>query len=390
MRGFSINLFSAFYDKRKAFRGNAFVRILSIMKKLEKWPNLFCQMWFHKGKITTSKASVHLIRYYNKSTIFTHMVYCEVPLNEIDEVPLAVSLVTDRDAHANNLLRVMNNEPIDGHKKDFAVCHKGLDFPFYDISIKLVEWLELLNILGVSKVFFYEFNVHPNISRVLQYYTLRGRVEVIPLTLPGTQPTEPKELHDFLMKNYKDQLSQEKLPYNDCFYRNINKFKYIVNLDLDEILIPRKGQTWQELIDKINKNHKNKGQQLPDSYEIQRVISLDKFRSSHENDPRIPSYMYMLQNVYLLNNYTGGPKSVISTERTITVKTHKVERCQKRCVHFKVPEDTAHIVHFRKSCKGSKDTSCTTGISVKNIEIWKYKKDLIKQTTEVLIKLKLI
>ena len=37
-------------------------------------------------------------------------------------------------------------------KKKFAVCVKGLDFPHQDISVRLVEWIELLNILGADKV----------------------------------------------------------------------------------------------------------------------------------------------------------------------------------------------------------------------------------------------
>ena len=37
-------------------------------------------------------------------------------------------------------------------KKKFAVCVKGLDFPSEDISVRLVEWIEMLNILGADKV----------------------------------------------------------------------------------------------------------------------------------------------------------------------------------------------------------------------------------------------
>ena len=37
-------------------------------------------------------------------------------------------------------------------KKKFAVCVKGLDYPHQDISVRLVEWIEMLNILGADKV----------------------------------------------------------------------------------------------------------------------------------------------------------------------------------------------------------------------------------------------
>ncbi len=44
-------------------------------------------------------------------------------------------------------------------KKRFAVCVKGLDFPSEDISVRLVEWLELLRALGADKVFLYNLEV---------------------------------------------------------------------------------------------------------------------------------------------------------------------------------------------------------------------------------------
>ena len=57
------------------------------------------------------------------------------------------------------LLPVCHNNIVDPHpeqegerKKKFAVCVKGLDFPSEDISVRLVEWIEMLNILGADKV----------------------------------------------------------------------------------------------------------------------------------------------------------------------------------------------------------------------------------------------
>lgn len=54
---------------------------------------------------------------------------------------------------ATNNLRVTYNRLKEGEsKKKFAVCVKGLDFPSDDISVRLVEWIEMLNILGADKV----------------------------------------------------------------------------------------------------------------------------------------------------------------------------------------------------------------------------------------------
>jgi hypothetical protein len=73
--------------------------------------------------------------------------------------------VVEKPCHsANNNLRVLYTRP--KVKDGFAVCVKGLDFLHEDLSVRLVEWIEMLGILGANKIFFYELAVHPNITKV--------------------------------------------------------------------------------------------------------------------------------------------------------------------------------------------------------------------------------
>ena len=82
-------------------------------------------------------------------------------------VPISVSLVESKCDQATNNLKVTYNPLKEGEKrKKFAVCVKGLDFPNEDISERLMEWVELLNILGVEKVS--SFNCKP-MSLKLRY-----------------------------------------------------------------------------------------------------------------------------------------------------------------------------------------------------------------------------
>lgn len=59
-----------------------------------------------------------------------------------------------------------------------AVCGPALSYYHEDVSIQLVEWLELLRALGFARVFLYETDVHPNIEKVLRYYEAEGFVGV--------------------------------------------------------------------------------------------------------------------------------------------------------------------------------------------------------------------
>ena len=98
-------------------------------------------------------------------------IWCKIPKAVDSLVPRAVSLIETKDCpkKAHNSLRVIYEKP-NKNKESFAVCHKALRFSVNDLSLRLIEWLELLRILGVSKVFLYSFGVHMNVERVLNYY----------------------------------------------------------------------------------------------------------------------------------------------------------------------------------------------------------------------------
>ena len=66
---------------------------------------------------------------------------------------------------ATNNLKVIYNPP-KGPKKDFAVCVRAIHYPDVDLSFRLIEWIELLSMLGADKIFLYELEVHPKIKKV--------------------------------------------------------------------------------------------------------------------------------------------------------------------------------------------------------------------------------
>lgn len=104
----------------------------------------------------------------------SYMISCILPQEYQKQIPESISLVEKQCDQARNNLRVIYSKPAD--KKDFAVCVKGLDFLHEDLSVRLVEWIELLNLLGVDQIFFYQLQVHPNITKVLNYYETEGKV----------------------------------------------------------------------------------------------------------------------------------------------------------------------------------------------------------------------
>nr|XP_027229216.1 uncharacterized protein LOC113820994 [Penaeus vannamei] len=231
-------LFGAYYDNRTMVDG-PIVRVLGMMDRVVQQVSIFCQFWlFGQNKPVFAKVSGHTYIW----TTFSHITYrllrpcllsCQMPSDYAHQVPESVSLVEQPCDTATTNLRVVNNRPPEGQTKDFAVCVKGLDIYHEDKSIFLVEWLETLYLLGADKVFMYDLQVHPNTAKVLKYYQETGFVDLTKLTLPGDQPNIPELSHHYLNTRILDKLLNELIPYNDCLYRNIYNYKYVVTFILN-------------------------------------------------------------------------------------------------------------------------------------------------------------
>ena len=89
-----------------------------------------------------------------------------------------------------------------------------------------------------------------------------GVLEVTPTTLPGTQPDDPLLTNMFVYEHnegYDDPTVQtwrtEQVSVNDCFFKNMNMYKYIVNIDIDEVIVPtnKTGSTWIKMMEALEK-----------------------------------------------------------------------------------------------------------------------------------------
>ena len=80
-------------------------------------------------------------------------------------------------------------------------------------------------------------------------------MEVTPTTLPDTQPTDPVLANMFLYepngRNEDQKRRTEQISVNDCFLKNMNIYKYIVNFDIDEVIVPtnQTGSTWVQMME---------------------------------------------------------------------------------------------------------------------------------------------
>ena len=227
------------------------VRLLGVVTGLRAGLGAVCRLWFPGAEVVLSQVVEWRPLWPAAwtapppATPLPVLLTCPLPRPDWGRVPASVSLSGPGcPATLTNNLRVVYNTPPRGKtKKKFAVCVKGLDFPNTDLSVRLVEWLELLSILGVDKIFLYNLAVHPNVTKVLSHYTARGLVDLAPLSLPDHLPNQAQLRHTFLAGSRTVKRQQELVPYNDCLYRNMYRYQYIGLFDVGTCQILRHSLT---------------------------------------------------------------------------------------------------------------------------------------------------
>uniref|UniRef100_A0A131YJ70 Glycosyltransferase family 92 protein n=1 Tax=Rhipicephalus appendiculatus TaxID=34631 RepID=A0A131YJ70_RHIAP len=391
-------IYGAYFDNRSRVGNVPLVRILVMADRVKPPPTL-CQLWYNNGAYPTISTTKYTYAWYSKwgnyqdGILQPFIVTCKAPyLNPKREAPLSVSLVEKQCDKPTNNVRVVNNRP--AVKQDFAVCVKGLDFLKDDLSVRLIEWIELLNILGAKKIFLYELEIHPNISKTLQYYQQKGLVELTPITLPGGQPNLPGLRHNFLSMKLTHKRQNELIPYNDCLYRNLYSYEYIVLLDIDEVVMPVQHHTWKELMNDVvpmalqQKNYTRASYNVRNVYFLDDMMNEDAKHTVHEVG--IPGYMHMLQHVYRAKNFTK-PGSYVkcfhNVERIVSVHNHFPLNCFGTCTTYSIDTPYAQLQHYRKDCVGPLKKSCNSDFkvyTVKDTTIWRYKDELIQRATKAL------
>nr|XP_027201491.1 uncharacterized protein LOC113795502 [Dermatophagoides pteronyssinus] len=399
--GSSFYLYGAYYDNR--WRGGPLpmIRILAMIDRIAP-PPTFCQIWFDRISVPIISQASYIYGWYNKwgnykdGYLQPYIITCKIPRIKglpKDFYPTSVSLVENRCQKANNNLKIINNRP--EKKQEFAVCVKGLDFLHEDLSVRLVEWIELLRLLGANKIFLYELEIHPNISKVLDYYQRDGAVELTKISLPGHQPNLPGFRHLYLKNKLTHKRQNELIPYNDCLYRNLYSYDYVALLDIDEIIMPIKHSNWSDLMAEIQRLSLMEKNYTRASYNVRNVYFLDDLNHNEEqmqheaHEAGIPRYLHMLQHVYRSQNYTKPGQYVKcfhNTERAVSLHNHFPLNCFGTCTTYSIPIELAQLQHYRKDCVGPLKKSCKEfrQYTTRDTTIFRYKHDLVQRTTHVL------
>ena len=403
-------LYSAYFDSRRKSTLGSTIRIIAMADRvLIDDIKIDCLMWYNEtDDPLVSNKTVKITRMNPKVGDWTseksrtpenyrpYLLTCYIPQYKHDHVPRAVSIIESEakkiTCNPSNYLKVVHNSKKEQDKKTFAVCVRGL-YILEDISLRLMEWIELVKLMGANQIFFYGLHMPAKVEELLNHYATKGLVVLTKASLPGNQPNEPILQNKYLKESYDPECYNEIIHLNDCLYRNIYRYEYIVNLDIDEIVVPREG-TWIDLISYFKKD--KHFHSIPSANFFNNLSPSGKWtaptKSENLNrrteDGRV--YMHMLEHIYRSKNVTNTIiKSFMKTDRVELTTSHGASHClDSETAHCSrkmqlLKSDTALLHHYRKGCKklsrmSSKD--CYRYYQkhlVKDTTIWAFKKKLL-------------
>ena len=328
---------SAFYDDRPLVGLLPFVRI-HVVDRISGV--MYCQVWY-SGRdqpyvtpvIVTSTGRGEKI---DEVSYHQNLYSCALPVSY--PLPSHISLATDACRNSTMYLPVTTSHRADW-QHEFGVC---VAIAFGTIATEtLVEWIEFHRLMGVTEFNIYDGNLSTNMSGILQYYSDRGVVRVYPM---------PPPVMDFSKKGVK---LSSPASLNDCMLRNMYRYRYMIILDFDELILPVHAHNYTEMLQVIDLAEK-----LPSSwmsYTFRNVYHFHHF----QQDQLQPKYLRTMRYKDRIkpSGYLFAPKSFIDPRTCLSVFNHycwkRFPSSDKRWT-IDVRTDIAMSHHYR-DCQFGKD-----------------------------------
>ena len=90
------------------------------------------------------------------------------------------------------------------------------------------------SILGAEDFTIYRQYPSKEVDEILKFYEQRGKLNYLPWDFPDRK----------VLSNVMCQ----RATLNDCLYRNMHVYDYVIMSDLDEVFVPRLHDRWDELM----------------------------------------------------------------------------------------------------------------------------------------------
>lgn len=361
----SVKLLNAYLDTRE---NNAAIRVNGNAESLDiTIDTIHCQFWDETSKIM----------YVVKATAFIpmpeefwklkskdnrpYLITCPLDSDQRN-VPSSVSLTLLPCDDAKNNMKVIDNQPVNGVKKEFGVCTEVKSCNNLNCAKRFVEWVHMLRILGVDKIYFHNKNPSPSLAKILRHFELIGFIEIWPYFHPSISDST----------NQIEMLQINTL--NDCFHRIRNLYEYVVILFPFDMIVPmmEADKTWHAMLF-VNLEMSIKR----DSYRAK----LAKFPTIGTNlNGDIPEYHAMLQHTMKSRKTEKSAMSILLPERVLVVSNRNAFLCLgSSCDSYVMPQNVSQTNRY-----GGHVRDRALKPLVEDRTMWKFKEVLIDSVAKTL------
>ncbi|XP_069842117.1 glycosyltransferase family 92 protein F13G3.3-like [Dendropsophus ebraccatus] len=367
-----IFVISAYYDGRESSR----VRVMTIIHGKDV-KELYC--WFY---CINGPEYVPV-----KATIEVHSKWFDFhygPADVICPEPWSCSsrYISIHWSNTSNIslpvFEIKNRNP-QPFSANFTVCISTM-FGNQENVLQFIQAMEMFRLLGAQKVVIYKNGCSKAIGQVLDYYVSEGIVEIVPWPIDQYLRTSDAWHQSMNLENqigYYGQLSA----LSDCMYRNMYTSRYVAFNDMDELILPRRHKTWDDLMKELEKIYPNTAVFLIENHYYPNTIKVHDFETSF---PKNVPGVNILRAIYYepeRPNVYNNHKMIVNPREVIQISVHSASKTYKRSVE--VPNGIAGLHH----CRSPVTPNLTETSMIKDTTMWKYSSDLITNVNRVLTKL---
>ena len=274
---------------------------------------------------------------------------------------VVVQLTSNLENETSNAMKLQQNFK-QGQRYNFTVCLEG---PLHGSinSDLFVEWMEANLLFGADNVVIHNLSIPTYLEPYINYYKSIGILQVIPWHLDIFQT----------YKGQKDTIRQnlQSVMILDCQYRLQRYSKYIVFIDLDELIVPRlpADKTWSDMMEHLDcPLH-------PHSYGARQLRFIKRF-------PRLDNTSLITQDV--LNRHTSianfGVRSKYIADTTLLTgkaRVHSVVRgnTNSTCI---MPPHIGALHHYKDGSLPNREND-----TIEDDTMLKYQTELIARVNHV-------
>lgn len=343
-------VFSAYYDDRRSKT----IRVIAAART-RLADKVVCRFWFADGRDSVNVFGTNrLIRENWNLKYSAYFILCPLKQAKLP-IPTEVSIVKYGDRSVPNKLVVHVNREIYKTAEGIAVCVKPLHYEYNKVE-NLIEFIELNRLLGVNHFVLYNHTVGTEVGCVLRRYMLDGIVSVLPWQLDIASQKEIRTEGLFAA-------------LNDCLYRTMYRFRFVLMIDLDEFIVPYKNSTLTAMLQTLmQKNPERTG-----AYSFQNAF----FYLQWPNDSasaELPYKLVTLQKTIRKSKFHAHKqrsKCIVLPERIVEMGNHFVWEFVAGKTMFNIPPDIGFLHHYRVCEFGGNDCINTTHVVDRRAYTWR-------------------